>query len=158
MAWIQFAGKHETQFDDKTNHKLYEYSGAFTFLCCRTAYGISPDRNLRDRQVNLAPSLKMFAALTIWFQSQYGTVDPDYEGYWWVGICRTHFQTWRGTISWFNFGKMNIYHICTMEFKVKVASGGGGQTSITAQLFRVIEFELSMERPYLFNHQVVVCC
>ena len=32
------------------------------------------------------------------------------------------------------------------------------QTSITAQLYRVIEFELSMERNYLFNHQVVNSC
>ena len=45
-----------------------------------------------------------------------------------------------------------------MEFKVKVASGGGGQTSITAQLFRVIEFELSMENHYLINYQVAVSC
>ena len=83
-------GWHESNLQENTKHNLMirqiinymnEYSGAFTFLCCRTAYGISPDRNLRDRQVNLAPSLKMFAALTIWFQSQYGTVDPDYEGY-----------------------------------------------------------------------------
>ena len=35
---------------------------------------------------------------------------------------------------------------------------GRGQTSITAQLYRVIEFELSMERHYLFNHQVVNSC
>ena len=58
--------KHNLMIRQIINY-MNEYSGAFTFLCCRTAYGISPDRNLRDRQVNLASSLKMFTALTIWY-------------------------------------------------------------------------------------------
>ena len=47
-----------------------------------------------------------------------------------------------------NFHSVNKLDICERN----------DQTSITAQLFRVIEFELSMERHYIFNHQAVTSC